>query len=163
MKKLALVVLVTILVLGSVLVGKAFVRQPLPRVTSVPSAPPGDAIDAMAIAERLSAAVRYRTISHQDPKEDDRAVFAEFRKFLTTTYPRVHVGMAREIVNGDALLYRWAGTDADAAPLLFLAHQDVVPIEPGTEGRWTHPPFDGVIADGYVWGRGAIDDKVSLI
>src|SRR5262249_35711364 len=45
----------------------------------------------------------------------------------------------------------------------FLAHQDVVPVEPGTEGSWAHPPFDGTIADGFVWGRGALDDKESLV
>ena len=46
---------------------------------------------------------------------------------------------------------------------MLLAHQDVVPVEPGTEGRWTEPPFEGKIAAGYVWGRGALDDKGSLV
>ncbi|MGW5009746.1 M20/M25/M40 family metallo-hydrolase [Streptomyces parvulus] len=41
-----------------------------------------------------------------------------------------------------------------APPLLLHAHADVVP----TDGQhWTHPPFDGEIIDGHVWGRGAID------
>jgi carboxypeptidase PM20D1 len=75
----------------------------------------------------------------------------------------MHATLGHELINGDGLLYRWEGTNPSAAPLLFLAHQDVVPIEPGTESKWTHPPFDGVIADGFVWGRGAIDDKGSLI
>ena len=44
----------------------------------------------------------------------------------------------------------------DAPPLCLLSHLDVVPAE---EERWTHPPFDGVIADGAVWGRGALDMK----
>jgi carboxypeptidase PM20D1 len=66
-------------------------------------------------------------------------------------------------VNGDGLLFRWEGTDTSAPPILFMAHQDVVPFEPGTESQWTHPPFDGAIADGFIWGRGAIDDKGSLI
>jgi acetylornithine deacetylase/succinyl-diaminopimelate desuccinylase-like protein len=41
-------------------------------------------------------------------------------------------------------------------PLLLLSHLDVVPAEP--EG-WTHDPFGGDLADGYVWGRGALDMK----
>lgn len=41
--------------------------------------------------------------------------------------------------------------------LLFLSHLDVVPVADPT--RWTHPPFSGVIADGWVWGRGALDMK----
>jgi carboxypeptidase PM20D1 len=48
-------------------------------------------------------------------------------------------------------------------PVVLLAHHDVVPVTPGTEGDWTHPPFAGVVADGAVWGRGSIDDKSSLI
>lgn len=43
-------------------------------------------------------------------------------------------------------------------PLLFLSHLDVVPAEPV---RWTHPPFEGMITDGHVWGRGAIDSKLT--
>ena len=41
-------------------------------------------------------------------------------------------------------------------PLLLTAHLDVVPAE---ADRWTHPPFAAEIADGHVWGRGAIDMK----
>lgn len=46
--------------------------------------------------------------------------------------------------------------DGTAAPLLLSAHLDVVPAE---AHRWRHPPFGGVIAEGYLWGRGAIDMK----
>ena len=43
-----------------------------------------------------------------------------------------------------------------AAPLLLYGHVDVVT----TSGQeWTHPPFEGKITDGYVWGRGALDMK----
>jgi len=44
----------------------------------------------------------------------------------------------------------------DAAPLLLYGHVDVVPAE---SQRWQHPPFSGELADGYVWGRGALDMK----
>jgi carboxypeptidase PM20D1 len=36
---------------------------------------------------------------------------------------------------------------------------DVVPIEPGTEGKWAQDPFAGRIVDGFIWGRGAIDNN----
>jgi carboxypeptidase PM20D1 len=160
-KRLVLILFIGALVLGAIMTVNALRRGPAPRGAG--GGPPLEAVDENAVAEHLAAALRFATVSHQDPKDDDRAVFAELRKFLATTYPRVHAGMVHEIVNGDGLLYRWAGTDASAEPILFLAHQDVVPIEPGTESKWTHPPFDGVIADGYVWGRGAMDDKGSLV
>lgn len=44
----------------------------------------------------------------------------------------------------------------EAPPLLMYGHVDVVT----TEGQaWTHPPFEGRIVDGYIWGRGALDMK----
>ncbi len=53
------------------------------------------------------------------------------------------------------LVVRLRGTD-DAPPLLLLSHTDVVPVEPE---HWTRDPFGGEIADGMVWGRGALDMK----
>lgn len=44
----------------------------------------------------------------------------------------------------------------DASPLLLYGHVDVVPV---TGQEWTHDPFAGVVEDGYVWGRGALDMK----
>lgn len=42
-------------------------------------------------------------------------------------------------------------------PLLLAGHLDVVPA--GDLARWTHPPFSGTLADGMIWGRGAVDMK----
>ena len=58
---------------------------------------------------------------------------------------------------------RWPGSDAALPPVLFTAHMDVVPVEPGTEQDWQHPAFAGVVADGRIYGRGTLDDKVGLI
>ncbi|WP_144721173.1 M20/M25/M40 family metallo-hydrolase [Agrococcus jejuensis] len=54
------------------------------------------------------------------------------------------------------LVARWAGVDPTLPALMLHAHLDVVPADPTT---WTHPPFAGVIDDGMLWGRGAIDMK----
>ncbi|MDP1857338.1 MAG: M20/M25/M40 family metallo-hydrolase, partial [Gemmatimonadaceae bacterium] len=57
-----------------------------------------------------------------------------------------------------ALVARIRG-DGSHRPLLLLAHMDVVGVE---SEKWTVPPFGGDIRDGYVYGRGAIDDKGML-
>ena len=51
---------------------------------------------------------------------------------------------------------RLRGDGSGGDPLLLLGHLDVVPAP---SERWTHDPFAGDVADGYVWGRGAVDMK----
>lgn len=119
--------------------------------------------DAQAAARRLGAAIRFRTISNQDPAQNQIDQWAGLQAWLQTSYPAAHAAMTREIVGDGTLLYRWPGSDPALQPIILMGHQDVVPVTPGTEQEWTHPPFAGVVADGKVWGRGAIDDKGSLI
>ena len=137
-------------------------------------APPGDAgppvklagpvaIDAQAAAQHLSQAIQIQTVSHQDPAENQPAEWDRLHAWLATTYPAAHAAMTRETVAGHGLVYTWPGSDPALPPIILMAHQDVVPVTPGTEGDWRHPPFAGVIAGGAVWGRGAIDDKGSLV
>ncbi len=116
-----------------------------------------------AAAERLGGAVRFKTISYQDAARVDFKEFEAFRQYLIESFPLVHASLEREIVGGHSLLYKWKGKDPGLEPVIFMAHQDVVPIASGTEKDWTQPPFSGVIADGYIWGRGTLDDKGSLM
>lgn len=67
------------------------------------------------------------------------------------------------MINGHALLYTWTGSDPALKPLLLLSHQDVVPVEAASAGAWHQPGFSGAIADGFVWGRGAWDNKSNLM
>ena len=71
--------------------------------------------------------------------------------------------MKRETVSDLSLLYMWAGSEPGLAPILLTSHLDVVPVPPGTEDDWDQPPFGSVVADGYVWGRGALDNKSGLM
>jgi carboxypeptidase PM20D1 len=129
-----------------------------PDVAAVPAA----AVDEDAAARRLAGGLRFQTLSTQDPAAFDAAPFAALRGYLERSYPRVHAGLAREQVAGASLLYTWKGRQPELPALLLLAHLDVVPVESGTEAQWAHPPFAGVIDAGFVWGRGAIDDKGNL-
>ena len=114
-------------------------------------------------AENLSRAIQFKTISHQDPAEDDPTEFLGFLQFLEETYPLIHETLTKEMVSDYSLLYTWLGSDTEAKPIVLMSHIDVVPIEPGTESDWTYPPFEGRIADGFIWGRGAQDIKCSLM
>ncbi len=120
-------------------------------------------LDVNKAAADLAQAVRFQTVSHQDRREDQPAEWDKLHAWLQTTYPAAHKAMTRQVVAGHTLIYTWTGSNPALAPIILMAHQDVVPVTPGSEGAWTHPPFDGVVADGAVWGRGAIDDKDSLV
>ncbi len=120
-------------------------------------------IDQAAVAGRLAEAVRLRTISTRDDARFNVDQFLALRTLLQQRFPRVHARLKRELVGELSLLYTWEGSDPQAPPVMLMAHQDVVPVAPGTEGDWREPPFSGVVKDGYVWGRGAWDDKGNLL
>lgn len=119
------------------------------------------AVDRERAIANLQAAVQLQTISDADPAQVDRAPFEALHALLRDRFPRVHASLEREVVAELSLVYRWPGRDPDAAPILLLAHQDVVPIE--APERWSHPPFAGERAGGFVWGRGTMDDKGNLM
>jgi carboxypeptidase PM20D1 len=113
--------------------------------------------------KNLAQAIRFQTVSHQDPDENRVSEWIRMQSWLQLTYPASHSVMKREIVAGQALLYTWPGSSPDEPGIIVMAHQDVVPVTPGTEKDWKFPPFEGQIAQNAVWGRGAVDDKGSLI
>ena len=57
-----------------------FRRGAAPRAAAA-TAPRTEAVDEAAVAQHLSQAIQFRTVSHQDPKDDDRSIFAAFRAF----------------------------------------------------------------------------------
>lgn len=132
------------------------------RQLQVPPLPPL-AVDAKAAGESLAAAIRARTVSSHDDAQLNADQFAALHAHLAQRYPRVHASLKREVVGGLSLLYTWEGSDPRLPAVALMAHQDVVPIARGTEGDWQADPFGGVIRDGFVWGRGAWDDKANLI
>ncbi|MEM9170874.1 MAG: M20/M25/M40 family metallo-hydrolase [Pseudomonadota bacterium] len=128
---------------------------------TLPQTPP---IDTQRAAEHLGEAIRIQTITRRaiDPVEGEEGPWLALHTWLEETYPAAHAAMTRELIPGGmTLLYTWAGSDPALDPILLMAHQDVVPVV--DEAAWDHPPFDGVVADGFVHGRGAVDDKGSLV
>ncbi len=128
------------------------------------SEPP--AIDAERAARRLGEAIRIKTITRAagDPQTGEEGPWLDLQAWMRSTYPTFHTVANRETVPGGyTLLYTWQGSDSTLGPILLMAHQDVVPVNAGTEADWDAPPFSGEIKDGYVYGRGAIDDKSSMV
>jgi carboxypeptidase PM20D1 len=124
------------------------------------------AISAEKAADHLAEAIRFTTITlaNGDPRPGQEGPWLALHDWLEATYPAAHAAMTREIVPGTlTLLYTWQGSDPSLKPILLMAHQDVVPVNMGTEGDWTGAPFKGDIIDGYVYGRGALDDKGNLV
>ena len=132
------------------------------RQLDVPPAAPL-AFDEKAVADKLAAAIRLQTISSLEDPNLNAGEFRKLHALLQERFPRVHATLQREVVNDLSLLYTWKGSDPGAKPVAFIAHQDVVPVAPGTEGKWQVPPFAGEIRDGFVWGRGTWDDKGNLV
>ena len=122
---------------------------------------PGASVDGLAVARRLSLAVQQPTI--WSPKDEHAAAFEALHQHLRTSFPHTHATLKRQAFGRHALLYTWLGRDPQAQPIALMAHQDVVPVAPGTEKDWQQPPFSGAIQDGFVWGRGAWDDKGNVM
>ncbi len=128
------------------------------QVAAVPKAH----VDTQAAAARLAEAIRFRTISSYEKPDQHAEALRGMQAHLEKSFPAFHAAAKREIVGDYSLLYTWEGSDPKAQPIALLAHQDVVPVAPGTDKDWQQPPWDGVISDGFIWGRGSWDDKGNL-
>jgi len=128
-------------------------------------APVEVSVDADAAAMRLAEGIKFATISNEDRSDFDAKAFEGYHAYLEQTYPKAHETMTREKL-GDpraySLLYTWVGKNPDLPPALFYAHMDVVPVPNETLDKWSVDPFGGIISDGYIWGRGSMDDKGQL-
>lgn len=176
LKKIVSLLLLGLGALGAALVIKMSLtrsRQPASSQAAAQALP--SAAEQQLLAEHLARAIQIPTVSlsplQRDAEASARSVqaFTALHAQLQTTFPLLHAALEREAITSDAavpgqaLLYTWRGSDSSLRPYLLAAHQDVVPVEPGSESRWQQPPFSGALADGFIWGRGALDDKFNLL
>lgn len=164
MVRLILAALALVLAAGAAFIGYrtfSFTAPPPPAAVEIPDTSTYQ-IDSSAAAMRLAEAIRFRTVSLVEETED-RAQFVQFHTWLQQRYPTFHAAARREMVGELSLLYTWEGSDPGQPPIILLAHQDVVPVPNDTRQNWQVDPFGGIIRDDAIWGRGAIDDKGSLI
>lgn len=157
-----LLIILAVAIIGLVLV--LFLRTAQFSIHSGEVEPrPLEDVDGEEVARHLGLAIQMKTISHLRVEEMDPQPFIGLRELLRTLYPQIYQKLHCEVINGHALLYTWQGVDSSLAPIAFTAHQDVVLADECPDSGWTHPPFSGTLADGYVWGRGALDCKGTMI
>ncbi|EFA83705.1 peptidase M20 family protein [Heterostelium album PN500] len=117
--------------------------------------------NANKVALKLANALKFKTISQDDPDiKTDYKPFTDFIQYLQQAFPVLHSHLNREIINKYSMLYRWDGSNPALKPFFINCHYDVVPVD---MSGWSVDPFGGVIKDGYVWGRGSIDNKLIVI
>lgn len=119
-------------------------------------------VDRDLALKHLSEAVQFKTVSPEEGKPFDDKPFLDMQKWMKTAFPLVNKNLNVEVINKYALLFKWQGSNPSLKPVIFIAHMDVVPVEPGTESTWKYPPYSGAIAEGFVWGRGSQDDKACV-
>lgn len=114
--------------------------------------------------KRLSGGLMIPTVSSANYEDTDFGPFDQFKTYLEQSYPEIYHIMETHTINDYGLVFRWKGKKDHLKPILFLSHYDVVPPGeyPVSMERWDHPPFSGAIADGRIFGRGAIDMKSML-
>lgn len=115
------------------------------------------------VSEHLAQAIRHRTISSHHMSESDQKPFREMHAWIEQTYPLITQRLKKKIINELSLIYTWHGSDPGLKAVLLNAHMDVVPAEEQTHKDWRFDFFGGVIQDGTIWGRGALDMKCSLV
>jgi carboxypeptidase PM20D1 len=160
LKKISLVLTLGVVLLASVLIINTL-RFTSKQIRIDPIQPVG--VDEDIAAQHLAQALRFQTISYQEPGQTKGEEFLALHKYLEQTFPKVHATLTKELVGNYSLLYTWKGSDENLKPILLMAHQDVVPVEPETLDNWEERPFEGRITGGYIWGRGAMDDKSTLL
>lgn len=114
-----------------------------------------DGIAPARHAESLSEMIKIPTVSRRG--SDDKTEIYNFHALLRRLYPNIH-RVCETVDIGGALLFKWAGRDKGANPVLLMSHHDVVEAS----GKWKHGAFSGEIAEGKIWGRGAVDTKGAL-
>lgn len=105
-------------------------------------------------AESLSKMIQFQTVSNME--NSNIGEMRAFQEYVKKRYPLLEYKCDFTDING-GMLIKWEGKDS-SEPLLMMSHLDVVPAS----GTWTEKPFGGVIKDGVIWGRGAVDTKGNL-
>lgn len=115
---------------------------------------------ASGLAAKLAAGIRIPTVAAPNDDAGSRDQLLAWQQLVQRLFPRLHAELSWDMPDAWRMVYRWGPPPRPEGPppVLLMAHYDVVPAPPED---WSHGPFSGDTADGYVWGRGALDNKLS--
>jgi carboxypeptidase PM20D1 len=166
LKKIFLTITAALLIFIGIILFRTFTYGAAPTASDTVALPDAPEISAETAAQNLSRAIQFETITYAsgDPTAGNEGPWIELQTWLAETYPAIHAVAPPELVPGTLTqLYTWQGSNSALDPILLMAHQDVVPVNAGTQSDWEGAPFGGEVKNGYIYGRGAIDDKGNLI
>lgn len=180
-----LFILFVIVVLAATLIIKTF-TYPFAKLTDTAQPAEANFSPSQQAVERLAGGIRIPTVSNVNYEDTNFEPFDRFKTYLQQAYPDIYKTMDTITINKYGLVFHWKGKNAQAKPLLFLSHYDVVPVmdhDPTTAPKdsivfnindkpiapidsiqtaWLFPPFSGAVANGNIYGRGTLDMKGML-
>ncbi|XP_024915304.1 N-fatty-acyl-amino acid synthase/hydrolase PM20D1.2 isoform X2 [Cynoglossus semilaevis] len=114
------------------------------------------------LLDNLKEGIRIPTVSFTEDDINTTALL-EFNAFLQKAFPTVYSSklVRHELVANYSHLFWVEGSDPNLIPYLLLAHIDVVPASESDD--WDVPPFSAQEVDGFIYGRGTLDDKSSVM
>ncbi len=160
MKKLFVFLFSIVIILVAIVLFNTYNQPDLqPEISSDPAiAEVGE--DAV---KHLQESLRFKTISHH-PAMLDSFAFDHFGTWMRSAYPVLFDHFEVDTVGTHTYIFKWSSAiNTDVLPVCLMGHQDVVPADASTLHKWHHPPFEGVIDSGYVYGRGTLDDKGAIV
>ncbi|XP_072553345.1 N-fatty-acyl-amino acid synthase/hydrolase PM20D1.2-like [Salminus brasiliensis] len=111
---------------------------------------------------RFKEAIRIPTVSFSETHLNTSALH-EFGQLLRKVFPTVFSSslVKHEVVANYSHLFTVLGTEPELLPYMLLAHIDVVPANEAD--GWEAPPFSAKEMNGFIYGRGTIDNKQSVM
>lgn len=154
MLALYIILVVLIIFLSVILIRTATFK---PKEQNVTNAEKID-FDGDLAVNSLQQLIRCKTVSYYDKELENDVEFEKLIALLPQLYPNVFKICEFKQLPDRALLFKWQGKKSED-PVVLMAHYDVVPAD---EKSWEKPPFDAVIENGVLWGRGSLDTKVTF-
>ncbi|MBE7086984.1 MAG: M20/M25/M40 family metallo-hydrolase [Clostridiales bacterium] len=106
----------------------------------------------------LQELVKCKTVSYFDKTLEDEREFEKLENLIPTLYPNFTANCERIKIDARCMFFHWKGLSNEKVSVM-MSHYDVVPVD---ESKWDVAPFEGVLKDGVLWGRGALDTKATL-